>query len=232
MRQFFIFGDTKSSDFNTWIGGGGTYGISSRDITEITVPGRNGTLSIDNGRYANVDITYEAFIPENFAINFDNLKAFLMAQVGYKRLEDTYHPEHFRLARFKGNITPETTQKNRGGMFDIVFDCDPRRFSKQGEQIQSYTANGQIYNPTKFDAKPLIRAYGTGSLAINGYTITISTADGWTDIDLETMDAYKGSVNCNGNVTIPDDAHLSHGLNSIAISGLSQIDITPRWWTI
>lgn len=232
MRDFFIFGNIKSAEYNAWIGGSGTFAAPSRDITEVTVPGRNGSLTIDNGRYKNVTLTYEAFIPNDFETNFNGLKAALLSQKGNQRLEDTFHLEHFRRGRFNGNIKPDMWQKNRAGSFELEFDCDARLFLKSGEETHTLTASGSLMNDTLFEAKPMIRAYGTGSFAIGGYTITISSADVYTDIDLETMNAYKGSTNKNAYVTIPDGACLVPGVNNIAMSGITKLEIIPRWWTL
>jgi phage-related protein len=96
------------------------------------------------------------------------------------------------------------------------------------------TASGTINNPTLFDAQPLIRVYGTGSITVNGVTITISEADGYTDIDCELMECYKGNVLKNYAVSLDstDFPVLSAGDNAISMSGVTSAIITPRWWTI
>lgn len=234
--EFLRFDGKSSLDFDVRISGGGTYLAPARDVQSVSVPGRNGDLHIDNGRFANVKVKYPAFIVKGFRENFDAFKAFMLSRSGYKRLEDSYHPDYYRLACFSSAIEPKMTVLNRAGSFDVTFDCDPRRFLKSGQRAKVLTAAGQLKNRTEFPAKPIIRAYGVGSFTINGRTITITQADGYTDINSESENAYKGSVNCNGNVTFGDSWHsfpvLDPGLNEISFTGLSRLEITPNWWTI
>lgn len=230
--QYFTFNGKSSRDFEVWISGSGTFNAPRRDVESIAVPGRNGNLHIDNGRFDNIEITYPAFIVKAFRQNFDAFKAYMNAQSGYKVLRDSYHPEYYRKARFAGELQPEMTTLNREGTFDIVFDCDPRRFMISGEKLRQFTGE-TIMNPTLFPSKPLIRVYGTGTLRVNDISVVISNADEYTDINSEIEEAYKGSVNCNGNITLTDGEFpvLKSGSNSISYTG-NRIDIAPNWWTV
>lgn len=230
--QYFTFNGKSSRDFEVWISGSGTFNAPRRDVESIAVPGRNGNLHIDNGRFDNIEITYPAFIVKAFRQNFDAFKAYMNAQSGYKVLRDSYHPEYYRKARFAGELQPEMTTLNREGTFDIVFDCDPRRFMISGEKLRQFTGE-TIMNPTLFSSKPLIRVYGTGTLRVNDISVVISNADEYTDINSEIEEAYKGSVNCNGNITLTDGEFpvLKPGSNSISYTG-NRIDIAPNWWTV
>jgi phage-related protein len=62
----------------------------------------------------------------------------------------------------------------------------------------------------------------------------VNTANGYTDIDCEMMNCYKGSINCNGNVTMTTGNffELKEGNNTVTYSGFSAVEITPRWWKI
>lgn len=232
--QYFTFDGKSSRDFEVWISGGGTYNAPERDVERVPIPGRNGEITFDNGRFNNIDITYPAFINKAFRMNFDAFKAFLGSRVGYRRLSDSYNPEYFRLAQFTAGINPEMKTLNQAGQFNITFNCDPRRFLVSGENQTTVSYSGSIKNPTDFESLPLIRAYGTGCFTINDTTVTISTASSYTDIDSEIQEAYKDFTNCNGNITLSSGSFpvLSPGVNSISMSGISRIIITPRWWTI
>lgn len=232
--NYLIYDKVNSADFNVFISGESTYATPEKDIEVIAIPGRNGTLSIDNKRFANINIDYPAFIVHDFRQNFGAFKAALMSVSGYAKLADTYDPEHYRRARFSSAINPSMDQFNRHGTFTISFDCDPRRFLKSGDKVMEFTGSGQVKNPTLFEALPLIRAYGTGSFTIAGVSVAISSASTYTDIDCETQEAYKGATNCNGNITLTNGVFpsLKQGINSISKSGISKLEIYPRWWTI
>lgn len=163
MRNNLIFGGVNTEDYSVWVNGSDTFSAPSRDITKVAVPGRNGDLIIDNGRYNNLTLTYKAFIVKEFQNRMSGFRAAMMKQTGYQRLEDSYHPDEFRLASFAGGISPDNMGPfNRNGEFDLVFNCKPQRFLKSGEQ------------PIQFLA-PLIMAstMGTAYIPVGGPDIYV-----------------------------------------------------------
>lgn len=134
MKNYLMFGGLKSLDYFVWIDGGGTYGAPRRSVEYVSVPGRNGDLIIDGGKWDNIEITYNAFIPKKFPQKINDFRMAMCRKIGYQRLEDTYHPDEYRLASFEGALEPVTTQWNRGGTFDLVFNCKPQRYLKSGEE--------------------------------------------------------------------------------------------------
>lgn len=240
--EYLVFNGKSSLDFETWISGTGTFDSPERDVENISVPGRSGDLIVDNKRFLNVSVTYPAFIVKDFKANFDALKAFLLAEPGYHRLEDSYHPEHFRLAQFKGAIRPDMRALNRSGSFDLVFDCKPQRYLKSGEKQISLAPGvndpARIKNPTLYDAMPLLRIYGTGTLDIDGQSITITQADGYTDFDCDLMNAYKDTPAASRNqyvsTSTTESIVLKPGINNFILtaSGITSVIVAPRWYTI
>lgn len=232
--NFFTFNGKSSLDYGTFISGEATWETPAKDIEIVEIPGRNGSLSISNNRFLNVEMKYKSFIIEDFDNNFSALKAYLMSQEGYQILTDTYHPDHFRRARYYTAISPTMSQLNRHGEFEIIFDCDPRRFLKSASELIQITSGTAFKNVTAFIAKPLLRVYGTGTITIDNISVTVSSANGYTDIDSEIEEAYKGSTNCNGNITLDNGKFpvLTSGINNITFSGFSSVYIKPNLWTI
>lgn len=234
MRNYFTLGGVDSRDYGVYISGQGAFNSPARELNLIAVPGRDGDLIGLEKRLQNVELAYAAFIYANFDANLAAFRSVLLADSGYRRLVDTYHPNEFRMAAYRGPLTVSPTRRNNAGQFNVVFQCMPQRFLLSGETVQPFTADGSITNPTMFLARPLLRVYGTGSVGIGSDTITISSADGYTDIDCEMMRAYKGAVSCDANVTVSgvDFPVLQPGENGITLDGVTQIDITPRWWLV
>jgi len=235
MHNQLVFNKKDLTDFGVDVRGDSTYISPERDVETVSIPGRNGDLLIDNGRYKNVTISYPAYILRKFreASYFDALRAFFMANNGYQRLEDSFHPEEYRIARLKTAISPDVYDKAKTGEFELEFDCKPQRFLKRGERVKTFTADGVIINDTLFASRPLIRAYGTGTFYIGNYGVTISNADVYTDIDSDIMDCYKGTANKNAYVSMNDFPLLVPGNNGITLgAGITQIDITPRYFTL
>lgn len=233
--NYLIFGGIQSSDYGVYISGSGVFGAPERDMTKVSIPGRNGDMLLDNGRFKNMDIKYPAFISSVFRERITEFRNMLLSVPGYHRLEDTYNPDEFRLARLKGEFkTKPVIRGLNNGSFDITFDAKPQRFLKSGETVQEFTESCTITNPTGMVALPLVRAYGTGTLTIGSVSVTITAADGYTDIDCETQEAYKGNYNCNANIMLNNGEfpYLAAGENEVTISGLSQVDIAPRWWIL
>ena len=103
-------------------------------------------------------------------------------------------------------------------------------------QIIEITTNTSIYSEYQETALPLIRAYGTGSFSIGGVAIQITSANVYTDIDCELMEAYKDTLatNCNGNIVLTNGKFpsLKSGANAVTLSGITKLEIQPRWWML
>lgn len=229
-----IFNGKDLSEFGVRFSGTETYGAPERKVTYESVPGRNGSLIIDEGVYNNIDLTYSAMIKDDFKQNIRGLRDYLLSVKGYARLEDTYSPETYYMACYSNAVQLSARGKNnRWAEFDITFSRKPQRFLKVGERTAEFTSSGIIYNPTLFDAKPFIRAYGHGDLTVNGTKITIGGTTAYTDIDCDLQDCYYISTNMNNYIIIDgyDFPVLSPGNNAITLgSGITRVIITPRWW--
>jgi phage-related protein len=233
MINHIYFNNKDLADYGLFISGSGTFNAPARNVEKVEIPGRNGSLTLDQGNYANIDVKYTSFIPEGMQLNTEGLRNFLLSQKGYKRLEDTYHPEEFRLGRYVEGIEIEPSQMRIAAATTLSFDCKPQRFLKSGEKAITFTANGTIINPEVMTALPLIRAYGSGSFTVGDRTVTIGTGADYTDIDSETQEAFYGTISRNSAVTLPNGfPELVAGTNSISFTGLTRLEITPRWWRL
>lgn len=235
MRNYFTLNGVDSRDFGVYISGEGTFSSPSREYNMVPIPGRNGDLVGIERRFENLELKYPAFIYANFDANIRDFRNYLLSLVGYHILIDTYHPDEFRMALYDNEFEPKVVKKNDAGSFDIVFNCKPQRYLLSGETVTTLTADGSITNPTLFNSQPLLRVYGTGQLGVNSDTITISAADTYTDIDCEMMDCFKGLVNKNKFVSFTSYKfpEFVPGVNNISLgTGITQVDITPRWWRI
>lgn len=243
------FGGKLLSDFGVHVSGDGTYNSPEKDFETVEVPGRNGDLHISNERFKNVDLTYKAFVigeelpsgspHKDFHFRMQELRAWLLYLDGYRRLEDTYHPDEYRYALYKGPLETEAILL-QAGEFDLTFNCKPQRFLKVGDLPVIVKNGSKIENPTLFTAKPNIRVYGKGTIvftdADNFQTALTVTANPHTymDIDSEISDAHYGTENCNGYIAFStlDFPVLKAGSTKITYSGFSKVELTPRWWTI
>lgn len=133
-EKYFTFGGRKSSDFGVWASGLAIFDTPAKRYEMIDVPGRNGALTIEDGYFENIELTFkDCFIPSNFAENFSALKSYLYSLKGYQRLELSWLPNEYRLATFVDGIEPDVKNWDGKGKFDLTFNCKPQRFLKSGE---------------------------------------------------------------------------------------------------
>ena len=149
------FDGVNSLDSGIYITGEAVYNAPQRQVEMVTIPGRNGTLAIDQGRFENIEVTYPAgcFADDqsDFASKIMEFRNELASRFGYKRLVDTYHPDEFRLGTYSSGLEVGAVGYHRAGEFDITFDCKPQRFLVSGEETvtigewgETETATGDI----------------------------------------------------------------------------------------
>ena len=233
MINYLTYDGKNLREYGLYVNGTYTFSAPERSIQKVVVPGRSGTLTIDNKRFENFELRYAAFIIRDFPVNIEGLRNWLLKSAGYRRLEETYHPDEYRMARFVSKLDVEATSLMREGNFTLKFDCMPQRFLKSGEMPVEYSADGTIFNTTLQTAKPFLRVWGNGTVGIGSATLTISgVTDPYIDIDCESMDAYYEASNRNNKIsgTFPV---LEPGANGVDLgAGITKVQITPRWWII
>ena len=142
-----IFDGVDSRDYGIYITGDAVFNSPERDVETIEIPGRNGAYALDKGRFSNIEVSYPAGIAGDTEADFrQGISAFrnaLASRKGYKRLEDDYNHDEYRMAVYKSGL--EVTPKAlKAGEFTITFDCQPQRFLKSGENPR--TIGGDVTN--------------------------------------------------------------------------------------
>lgn len=237
MRNYFTLDGVDSRTFGVYISGAGVFNAPARSVDFISVPGRDGDLIGMETRLENGVLTYkDAFIYTDFKAQMAAFRAFLLETNAYRRLVDTYHPDEYRMVSYAGGLSVAPNSHLSAGRFDITFNAMPQRYLISGETPQTFTASGTITNPTRFAAKPLIRVYGNGVLGVGANSITIINNSGnYIDIDTASGLARRGAANMNSSITLSgyDFPTLPAGATGISLrSGITQVQITPRWWSV
>lgn len=235
MNDYFIFAGYDTRTLGVKIFPVETMTAPQRMYNEAVVPGRNGVLLIDQKRHGDLSHVYSAVIYENFENRLAQIRSILMSVRGYQRLEDSITPDEFYMAYYNDSFVATAYSDLSMGHFEINFTRKPQRFLKTGETVTTLTASGSIENPTLFPAKPLLRIYGTGTVGIGDNAITITSADEYTDIDCDIMEAFKGTASCNSYVQIQgnDFPVLHAGTNGITLgTGITRVDVKPRWYRL
>lgn len=131
-----------------------------RKGSTTAIPGRSGALAREEGGFENYVQPYEISITDTqrgiSAVSGD-LAAWLLNTRGYIRLEDSFDPDVYRLARFAGPFDIEPLMEDDGKAV-IEFDCQPQRYLRSGEkEIELTEELTTLFNPTAFASSPLIR---------------------------------------------------------------------------
>lgn len=215
----FTFGGESSADYGVYITGEGVFNAPERAVDMVDIPGRNGSYALDQGRFGNIEVTYNGGMVDDDVANFaDRMSAFrnwLCSKKGYVRLEDEYNPDEYRMAVYKSGLEVDH-EGLLTGEFDITFDCKPQRWLKSGETAIDVTSGDTITNPTLFESSPLLEVKGYGGIEFNGYEIDMENVV-FGRIDIADGYAFEqgASFDFNPDLFNPGDV--------IAVSGTLNI---------
>lgn len=245
--EWFQYGN-RSNDYGVWVSGEDTFAVPERDVEVFEVPGRNGTLTMDNGRWKNVRITYHCFMSGDFKEGFDAFRNDILSKVGYNVLYDTYRPDGYRMARIAAAINPKPGPYNRSAKFDVTFDCWPQFYLWSGTEEHAVASGGQLTGvPLGSYSRPRVRILfpnGTGKVSgtvtIGDRTISFSdlanpSLAGQLVIDCENRTIKVGDTDVASKFTLDDGDFFEITPPSVNVSytgDMRTVGITPRWWTL
>ena len=218
-RKTFTYDGMNSADFDLYIAGDSVYDAPTRDMDMITIPGRNGQLSIDQGRFENITVTYPAFVwadtQEEFRTKVRAIRNWLCAKTSYFKLSDEYNPESYRLGIYKSGLEVEPIFYNRAGRFELSFDCKPQRFLFSGEEVFTLGEWGE----TETYSGSIVSFDGTETTAIKSLKVNIvpkQSGSGWDAVavnhtgknllppiqDEKPLNGVTPTLHADGSVTL------------------------------
>lgn len=208
-----------------------------RDVTAHQVPGRDGDVLIDNGRWNSVTVKYQVGCSDIDA-NIDKINQ-MLCQTGFQNLRDTYDPEVYRKACCINAMEFQEDLLNFGHA-TIEFSCDPYRYLISGNSsiTATVTSDTVIENPTGFTALPRIYLVATPGatctihLNSNNYPVAMPSNRSSLYIDSESMNAYVGNTNFNDALLFDEFPVLEPGETTVQLttsSGTIRALIIPRW---
>ena len=238
--NYFEYKGIRSSDMGLRIESKNVFSGPEYEVDFLSIPGRDGDLIADGGRFTNVQVTYSVFIPaktiSELSQKITAVKAWLYSGLNsYHTLSDTYDTAFFRHAVFAGKLDIED-ELNRIGIFTISFSCKPFRYDAAGTESVTLATGEVLLNPYPFTSKPILRIEGSGkgtltiqsegSNAIWNFT----SIDGYVEADSEQMNFYKDAEPKNDTVSGDGFPLLYPGENTVSFSGsITAVTVTPRW---
>ena len=190
-------------------------------ITEITIPGRQGTLTQSDG-------TYEPFTREaSFVLmDLDRVQEICALYTDSGPLTFDDEPDKVYQARVVNELNPDFFTPGWRNL-TVQFECQP--FARElNPQTATFIAAGSLYNIGTYAAQPTIKVYGTGNItvAVNGNAFTVQGVTASAVIDCENMIVYEETAL---RVSSGDFPTLQIGSNTISFSGATKIEVTPNW---
>lgn len=140
-----MYGDINSHDYKVFITNAGIYKSPEKRYKEHTVPGRSGKVLEDTGTFENIEVEYPICVYED---SDNNLQAFLAAMLrkkGYQRIEDTFHPEYYRMGAFLDEYEPKRVTEDAEMSNGVIkFKCLPQKWLKSGEEPMYFCAHDAV----------------------------------------------------------------------------------------
>ena len=230
LNDYFTWNGKKSSDFGIIIKHKEIYKAPVRDVDFVEVPGRDGEVILDNGRYRNVDVTYQ--------VRVKNVKSKLLAianwlsAVGYQKLIDSDDSTHYRMAARTGSVDWDYLGKGEWADLEIAFNCKPFRSLATGDTKTTLTAEGSITNPTQYTALPYFKIYGSGNftLKVNNKSFAFTSISSYIECDSSLQAVFTGTSSKADRANFDDFPTLKPGANSISWTGtVTKVEIVPHW---
>lgn len=237
-----------------------TYETAEKNVSELVIPGRNGSDYNDAGLYKNTTRVYKVSLYDgirDYSALSNVISEWVHSAPGYCRLEDSYEPLIYRKAICIDPIIFEGVN-NQAAIATITFTCLPQRFmissdggshvDDEGHTVYHYVSfsglgSSNITNPHPFDARPIItvtRPEGSEAvLNVGNSSITMTGGASTLYIDSEKMDCYSknGStiVNQNAYVSIENGFPILKGNAQTRIqrvAGISSVKVVQNFWTL
>ena len=211
----------------------------TRDVNAIQVPGRDGDLMMDNGRFNSVvrSIPCRIEAPSNVNVEsvINDVNNWLIDDGRFHEFGWDSDPEFKYLARVEDSVSSQRVL-SRFGTTTIDFRLHPIKYLRSSLEEQSVRNNDVIENPFNVEAKPLLRVSGMVSgggdlvIEIGGRPLVLrGMAQSGCVIDSETQTITDPS----GRITLFEIMRspfpvLKPGANVIRVPAGVTVAMAPR----
>ncbi len=222
---FFIFNNINSQDIGIIVNKLPPISKPERSYEEINVPGRNGTLYIDNKCYKS--FPYEITCTLMQDSNIRNISQWLNGSG--KLIISTETDKSYNVI-IKNQIDFEQTYRVCNE-FVVIFDVEPIAHSIKEKELIFTKETQFIIKESTYMIKPYIKVNGSGiiTLTLNNKSIVLKDIQEYIELDCELEEAYKNNLNCNSKVECEDFPVLIPGINNISWTGnVSNIQMMYR----
>ncbi len=224
---WFIFKGKDSRDFGILISAAPEKVRAERRVKQVTIPGRNGELTVDERTYEPYVISVECSTRGS-----DRLDEILAWLDGAGELILCTEPDKV----FRASIYNKISVADMIYLYNsflLQFRVQPFKYSVNAlSDTLDLTAPTTIRNSGTVYSEPLITVYGNGdiTLTINGADFPLYGVNESITIDSEILEVFKGDTNQNSKYGGVEFPRFEVGKNEISWTGkVSKIKIQPRW---
>lgn len=223
MRGYFIFDDFISTDIGS-LADKPTISRAKRQIKDIEIFGRSGTLTEDYATYDNITIPLRIVTTNKDIWSNETLFNTFNGKGGELKLS-------WLNGKFKVKQVSEfsITQQKSSYTIEIEFVCEPFRYLD--EEVISITTKGtNIFSSGNYEADHITTIYGNGdiSLLINNKQIVFKGVSNYITIDTARLICYKDNTPAN-NKMLGEFLKLNPFVNTIDwIGTVSKVEIRYR----
>ncbi|KEH91688.1 phage putative tail component, N- domain protein (plasmid) [Clostridium botulinum C/D str. BKT12695] len=203
--------------------------MPQRNVENVKIPGRSGTLIIDDNTYDDITIQIECnFIAYEIKNRATQIKHWLMGSQEKLVLSDDI--DKFYIAQVVNKF--DIAQSIRIlGTFPVIFNCKPFMYYFSGLEPIEITSPTTIYSPEFIvPSEPKIVICGQGDITvnINNNSIKLKDVQDYITLDSTIQECYKNNSNCNNKMCGEFPLLLEE--NKISWNGsVSKVEIIPNW---
>lgn len=224
---WFQFKGKNSKDFGILISSVPQQTRPERRVEHITIPGRHGDLTEDEGTYEPYTISMEC--STRGSDKLDEIVAWLN---GAGELILSTEPDKVYRASIYNKISIADVIYLYNS-FLLQFRVQPFKYSVNafGDWLELTKAT-TVFNSGTYASQPIITVYGSGdiTLYINGVDFPLYDVEESITIDSEMMEVFKGTKNQNSKYGGDDFPKLEVGENIVSWTGnVEKVVIEPRW---
>lgn len=200
-----------------------------KNYTVIEIPGKDGSLYIDDGTVSDIEISIELnfmTLPQQWSERYRDIKSWLLSPLGILRFTD----DEGYFYKVKKVEISDVKRKNREiGTITAIFICSGYIYREDG--LNEYEIEDVLQNNYAL-AHPtyIISGNNNATLTVNGNKFYVNVGQNCR-IDTERMITYRElngemmNTYVNGDY---EDLYLKPGENMISVVG-AEMKIIPNW---
>lgn len=228
------FNNKKSMDFDLRLLNDLQHESAGQDISQVSVPGRDGVLLISNNRLKPVEkeFPFRVNTRESLTIIEQKMSDWLMVE-GFKDLILSWDDEYIYRAAFVETFAISEILRQFGSV-KLNFLCHPVKFYKEGRQSLNVTSGQTISGKGNVKAQPIIeiRGSGTMTLSINGRETKLKDIQESITLDMEAKQVFSDGLPAWDKVVRSPQFQLPYldpSENTISWDGEFTVSIIPNW---